>query len=129
MDSKSSQIILPDRTLLWLFFSFRGRIRRKTFAIAAGFLLLPQIYIIIQMIKNEGNTGELTFWLIMLLVTTAVSLWSLFSLFVKRLHDLDLPGPIAICALLSGINVIFFLFLVLMPSKQVTNDHGPPIEN
>jgi len=62
-----------------------------------------------------------------MLITTALTLWSIFSLFVKRLHDLDLPGPLAICAILSGINIFFFLFLVLMPSKQVTNKHGPPI--
>lgn len=119
----------PERTLLWLFFSFIGRIRRETFAIAAGFLLLPQLFIIIQMVKAEDDSGALVFWFLCLVVSTLVSIWSICSLFVKRLHDLDLPGPLAILAIFGGINFIFFLFLVLMPSKQVTNEHGPPIEN
>lgn len=127
MNNNTNETKLPERTLFWLFFRFKGRIRRKTFIMAAGFLLLPQLIILIQMVKHEGDTGQLVFWFVVLLVAVALSLWSIFSLFVKRLHDLDLPGALALLSFFGGINILFFLFLAFMPSKQVTNEHGPPI--
>lgn len=118
---------LPDRTLLWLFFRFKGRIRRKTFAVAAGFLLLPQLWVVIQLVKHEADPGQLVFWAFVLILVILLSVWSIFALFIKRLHDLSLPGALAILSFFGGINILFFLFLVFMPSKQVTNEHGPPI--
>lgn len=117
-----------EPTLLWLFFSFKGRIARQSFALAAGFLLLPQILVIYQIVKAEqaDNEGALAFWGLTFIVFAILALWSLFALFIKRLHDLSLPGALAILSFISGVNLLFFAFLALMPSKRETNQHGPP---
>jgi uncharacterized membrane protein YhaH (DUF805 family) len=114
--------------LLWLFFSFKGRIARQSFALGAGFLLLPQIFIILQIIKADetDQSGELALWGLVLLICAAATLWSVIVLHVKRLHDLDLHGAFAFIAMLSGINLVFFIFLACTPSKPETNKHGPP---
>jgi uncharacterized membrane protein YhaH (DUF805 family) len=115
-------------TLGWLFFSFRGRIARQSFLLGAGFLLLPQVLFLWQLVKAEeaGSDGALAFWFLFLCASVLVSLWSLIALFVKRLHDLDLPSALCVLAVISGINFFFFLFLAAMPSKQITTRHGPP---
>jgi len=127
MSNKAREKELPERTLSWLFFSFKGRIRRKTFALAAGFLFLPQIWFVIQLVKNEANPDLLALWFLFMVIVILVSVWSIFSLFIKRLHDLNLPGVLALLSFFSGINILFFLFLAFMPSSKETNRHGPSI--
>lgn len=118
----------PEATLQWLFFSFKGRIARQSFALGAGFLLLPQILIVYQIVKaSEADAqGALAFWGLAFMACALLTIWSVAALFVKRLHDLNLPGVLAILSVFSGINFLFFLFLAFMPSKQETNEHGPP---
>ena len=115
-------------TLSWLFFSFRGRIARQSFILGIVFLLFPQLFVVIQMVRADeaGKPEQLAFWFLVLLVLLALSLWSSLALTVKRLHDLSLPGPLAILSIFSGINLFFFLFLAAMPSKLETNEYGPP---
>ncbi len=118
----------PEATLSWLFFSFKGRIARQSFALGAGFLLLPQILVIYQIVKaSEADAQDaLAFWGLAFLVCAVLTLWSIAALFVKRLHDLSLPGALVILSFFSGVNMVFFMFLAFMPSKQEVNDHGPP---
>ena len=118
----------PTLTLGWLFFSFKGRIARQSFIMAAGFLLLPQILCLIQLVKADqaGSEGGLAFWFLCLAICALLAMWSILSLFVKRLNDLDLPAALCVLAVFSGVNLLFFLFLAFMPSKQITTRHGPP---
>lgn len=90
--------------------------------------MLPQVLILWQLIKAEeaGSDGGLAFWFLLLCASVLVSLWSLIALFVKRLHDLDLPPALCLLAVFSGINFFFFLFLAAMPSKQIKTRHGSP---
>ena len=115
-------------TLSWLFFSFRGRIARQSFILGILFLLFPQIFAVIQMVRADeaGRPEQLAFWFLALLVVLLLSLWSSLALTVKRLHDLSLPGALSILCIFSGINLIFFVFLAAMPSKNEHNEYGPP---
>ena len=115
-------------TLSWLFFSFKGRIARQSFLLGAGFLLLPQIIVLTRLVNADqtGSEGGLVFWFLIFVAVGLATLWSLLALFLKRLHDLNLPGALCVLAVFSGINFLFFLFLALMPSKQETNERGPP---
>ncbi len=115
-------------TLSWLFFSFKGRIARLSFVLGAGFLLLPQILVLTRLVNADqsGAEGSLVFWFLVFVLVGLATLWSLVALFLKRLHDLGLPGALCVLAVFSGINFFFFLFLAFMPSKQEINEHGPP---
>ncbi|MEM7288812.1 MAG: DUF805 domain-containing protein [Pseudomonadota bacterium] len=118
----------PEPTLFWLFFQFKGRIARKSFILAALFLLLPQLVAILQIVRysESDQQGELIFWTMCFFLIVAASIWSIIALFVKRLHDLSLPGALALIAVFSGINLLFFLYLAFAPSKQEVNEYGPP---
>lgn len=115
-------------SLPWLFFGFKGRIARQSFILGIVFLVFPQLFTLFQMIRADeaGKPEQLAFWFLVLVVVLVLSLWSSLALTVKRLHDLSLPGALAILAIFSGINLIFFLYLAIMPSKDEANEHGPP---
>ncbi|MDJ0612974.1 MAG: DUF805 domain-containing protein [Rhizobiaceae bacterium] len=117
-----------EPTLSWLFFSFRGRIARQSFILGILFLVFPQLFAVIQMVRadNAGKPDQIAFWFLVLIVFLLVSFWSSLALSVKRLHDLSLPGALSILAIFSGINLVFFLYLAVMPSKQEINEYGPP---
>lgn len=119
---------MKEPSLSWLFFSFSGRIARRSFILGAGFLLLPQLVCILQLVRADktGADGALVFWFLCFVLAVLVALWSILALFIKRLHDLNLPGALALLALFSGINILFFLYLAFAPSKPETNAHGPP---
>ena len=122
IDQKSSE----PPTLKWLFFSFRGRIARRSFALGAFFLLLPQLYFLLQIGGAQDSGCGIGFFLLGFFVSVILSIWSLFALFVKRLHDIGLPGALSLLVVFSGINLLLFLALSFWPSKQEVNEHGPP---
>lgn len=113
-------------TVRWVLFGFKGRIGRKSFALAALLMILIQAAIIPQIINKPEDDPIATLWGFFLMVTWLASAWAAVALAVKRLHDLGIPGILAICLLIPAISVIAFLFLAAMPPSQATNEHGPP---
>ncbi len=113
-------------TLRWLFFSFQGRIARKSYLMSVLFLLLPQIIVVLQMVQNADNDAALAFWFLVWIAINVATLWSLLALAVKRLHDLSVTGWLALILFVPTVNWIFLLALAFIPSKQETNQWGPP---
>jgi uncharacterized membrane protein YhaH (DUF805 family) len=118
----------PDHpvTVSWVLFGFKGRIGRKSFALSALLMILVQAVVISQIIGTPEDSPMTAFWGLVLLVVWGASAWASLALAIKRLHDLSLPGVLAICLLIPAISLFAFLFLAVMPSKQETNEHGPP---
>lgn len=128
----------PDHplTVKWVLFGFRGRIGRKSFLLAAlGMLLINSALLAYSLRFAEpasgtgaviaDGAGAALFGLFAIAIFFATA-WALLALAVKRLHDLDLPAILGVVLVLPGIGYFAWLFLALMPSKQVTNRHGPP---
>ena len=113
-------------SLSWLFFSLKGRIARKSYILSVLFLLLPQIVVVVQMVQNSTNEAALVFWFLSWVVIGIATLWSLIALAVKRLHDLSVTGWLALIIVFPTINWIFLVALAFIPSKQETNEWGPP---
>ncbi|MEM1375987.1 MAG: DUF805 domain-containing protein [Pseudomonadota bacterium] len=124
---------LPQPTVKWLFTSFRGRIGRKSFALGALLLVLIQFGLFAWVLSLGDETGSvhledgaaalvglvmLGFWV--------VAAWGLLAMAVKRLHDLDLPGILAVLLLIPAIAFFTFLALAFIPGSQNTTKHGPP---
>mgnify|MGYP000100226541 CR=1 FL=1 len=118
----------PDHplTVSWVLFGFRGRIGRKSFWLAALLMVLIQAAIIAQIASVPEDHPILAFWGLVLLGVWAATAWVGLALAVKRLHDLGLPGMLAICLLIPAISFIAFLLLAFLPSRPETNEHGPP---
>ena len=90
------------------------------------FLLLPQFIVILQLVRQEDDSGGLVFWFLVLVGVLLCTVWSLFALAVKRLHDLGVTGWLSLLILFPTINWIFLLALAVLPTKQEVNEHGPP---
>ena len=113
-------------TLQWLFFGFDGRIARRSFLFSILFLLLPQLVLILQIVRNEENQDMLALLGLALIACWAGALWSIMALCAKRLHDLGVTGWLSLIAFFPAISWIFFLALIVLPSSQETNQYGPP---
>lgn len=123
-------------TVKWLLFSFKGRIGRKSFLLAALLLLLIQlaIFAYIAGFATETTSGAtsinsdsplLMMVLFMLPITWLASAWCLLALAVKRLHDIGLPVALGLLLIIPGIAGLAWIVLAFLPSKQETNEHGP----
>ncbi|MEM7216231.1 MAG: DUF805 domain-containing protein [Pseudomonadota bacterium] len=115
-----------NTSLSWLFFSFKGRIARQSYALSILFLLLPQIVVVLQLVRNDGNEGALALWFVVLVVVVVLTFWSTLALVIKRLHDLGVTGWLSLLILLPTVNWIFILALAVIPSKDEENEYGPP---
>lgn len=118
----------PDHSLTvgWVLFGFRGRIGRKSFALAALLLLLLQAIILVQIVTLPQESAAFTAWSLIMLASWVVSAWIVLALAAKRLHDLGMPGLLAVILLIPAVSFIAFLILAIVPSRQETNEHGPP---
>lgn len=113
-------------TLKWLFFSFQGRIARRSFAVGIVFLLFPQLIVVLQMVRYESNEKMLALLGLSLIGVWACALWSAMALAAKRLHDLGVTGWLSLIAFFPAVSWIFFLTLMVLPSSQKDNEYGPP---
>lgn len=113
-------------SVAWVLFGLGGRIARQSFILGQFFMLSLFAVVIARIVAVEGNENATAFWGLMFILLAGVSAWSSFALSVKRLHDLSLPGALALILLVPTINLFFVLALMILPSKQETNEHGPP---
>jgi uncharacterized membrane protein YhaH (DUF805 family) len=113
-------------TVQWALFSFKGRVGRQSFVLGILLVVAVQLLCLRQFALTIEDTGPHYAWAFAVLIAFGIFLWAGFALTVKRLHDLNLPGPLALVALFPGIAYIGFLILAFMPSVQMTNEHGAP---
>ncbi|MCI5077720.1 DUF805 domain-containing protein [Oricola sp.] len=117
----------PDHplTVKWVLFGFKGRIGRKSFWLAALLMLFIQGAIIARIASIPEDSPSLALWGMIMLVAWVASAWAGVALAVKRLHDLGLPGILAVALLIPAVSLIAFLILAVMPGRPETNEHGP----
>ncbi|MFZ2101942.1 MAG: DUF805 domain-containing protein [Oricola sp.] len=116
----------PRITVGWVLFGFSGRIGRKSFWLAALLMVLIQAAIISHIASVPEDSPAFALWGLVLLAVWLASAWAGLALAVKRLHDLGLPGVLAIFLLIPAIAFVAFLLLAFLPSRPETNEHGPP---
>ncbi|WP_306117442.1 MULTISPECIES: DUF805 domain-containing protein [unclassified Roseitalea] len=119
---------VPDHplTVSWVLFSFRGRIGRKSFALAALGMILVQAAIVAQIIGTPEDSPQMALWGLALLAAWVATAWAALALAVKRLHDIGLPGVLALLLLIPAVSFLTFVVLAVWPPTQETNAHGPP---
>ena len=130
--------------VLWLLFSFRGRITREvywlgnilltvvsvlllriylhgSFVIEAGMpnqFSDPQFleYIVSQILQNRPNV------LVIMPIIAVLMIWSSLAIVAKRAHDQNLPGWVA---LLIFVPIQFFPILVMVFFGIIKGDNNP----
>ena len=119
--------------MVWLFFSFSGRIDRSVYALASLFVLTVQAFIVYRYLQPLlGTLATGAFDPAELLAQTPMSrvqsgLFLLgqlvhISLAVKRIHDFGKSGFFGILFLFGGIFV--FIALCLIPGGRGPNRYG-----
>ncbi len=122
---------MPESTaqtlsLKWLFFSFKGRIARQSYILSIIFIQVLFGLVVYRIIRAGEDENQLALWGLVFIALAAISFWCGLALSIKRIHDLGLPWPLVILQFIPPIMWFFILFLMVMPSKQETNEHGPP---
>jgi uncharacterized membrane protein YhaH (DUF805 family) len=115
--------------LLWLFFSFSGRIDRQAFALAGIFLYLVRLYPVYRMIA-AGDEATVNFWAQIFIVLFGILMISHLAIAAKRLHDFGRSGWYSLLFLIGDI-IVFLLLCIPQGMKgpnrygQQTNSPGP----
>ncbi|WP_353643367.1 DUF805 domain-containing protein [Mesorhizobium sp. WSM2239] len=116
---------LPDRDqLFWLFFRFSGRVSRAAYFLAGLLLAVVQVFLLYRftLVPEESAQGQ--FWAFAFWAAVLISIWSNLALSVKRLHDLDKPGIIAVTLFIPVVSIIAFLVLCIFPGTSGPNRYG-----
>lgn len=116
----------PRPGVRWALFAFHGRIARLSFILGQLFMLSLLAIVVARILAVQGDEGATAFWGLMFILLGAASVWSSFALTVKRLHDLGLPGALALIMFVPTVNLFFVGALMILPSRPETNEHGPP---
>ena len=116
---------MPDASqLLWLFFGFSGRVSRAAYFLAGLLLAVVQSFLLYRfmLVPQDSVAGQM--WAFAFWITVAVSIWSNVALGVKRLHDIDRPGVIALSLFIPIISIVAFVALCLIPGSPGRNAYG-----
>ncbi|MCX6735654.1 MAG: DUF805 domain-containing protein [Candidatus Parcubacteria bacterium] len=106
--------------------AFKGTINRKNFFFGVmidGAVIVVLGWCIVTLYAT--NRGINLVFLTLLLVLTLLGVISqifLFSLIVRRLHDLNMSGWRSLFLFVPIINIFFGLYLFLFPRKNETRD-------
>ena len=127
------------RRIMWLIFSFKGRVGRRTYVIyflcwfpCFAVYVIAQIIFIISLFETVSPHGEQTwlhalypFWLIFLFSTI---FWSAMPMVVKRYHDRGTSTTSAIFAFLAaslvGLLPLFLIYWAFPKGETETNKYG-----
>lgn len=115
---------LPTKQLIWLFFSFSGRISRAAYFLAGMLMMIAVVFITYRMVLAEERGAGSAFWEAILTVVLLASLWAQAALGTKRFHDLGKPGLFAAVLFVPFFNFIAFVALCLLPGQPGPNHFG-----
>lgn len=91
---------------------FSGSIGRVNFLISYGCFFIVAMSLAYLVSEVDPSFGSLVF----LLGIAAIPL--VFSLIIKRLHDINLSGWFSLLFLVPVVNLLLFLFLILWPGTS-----------
>jgi len=121
--------LLPEPSIRWLFLSWKGRIGRQSYILGAAFLVVVQIYILLEIgFAGESNASRdvMAAWGFVMIGYWIASIIGLLALNVKRMHDAGFPTFWVICLFIPAVGTLFSIYLMFVPGTQETNQYGPP---
>lgn len=107
---------------LWLFFSLSGRVDRKTYVLASALSYIARMLPFYQVLRYPPDAAQSEFWSFVFIVALIVSLWANIALTVKRLHDADKPGTLAVITIL--LDLLAVIWFAAMRGTPGPNRYG-----
>lgn len=115
---------MPSNQFIWLFFQTSGRVGRAAYFLAGLLLAIIQAFFLYRMVMAQDAGLPGTGWENAFVVSFFISLWSNVALGIKRLHDFDKPGIIAVALFIPAISIVAFVVLCLFPGTPGPNKYG-----
>lgn len=115
---------MPSNSLFWLFFGVSGRVSRAAYFLAGLLLAVVQAFFLYRSVIAQNAGLDASSWEAAFAATFFVSLWSNVALGVKRLHDMDRPGFIAVALFVPVVSIVAFLALCFFPGTPGPNKYG-----
>jgi uncharacterized membrane protein YhaH (DUF805 family) len=115
---------LPTKTLLvWTFFALKGRIGRRVYWLAQLFIIALDSVFVLQLLGGEearyhGVAVAVTPFLLV------VSAYSTIAVAVKRLHDFDTSGFVALALCIPLLDMAFRIWAGIVPGTSGPNRFG-----
>lgn len=117
---------MPDSsTYIWLFFRFTGRVGRVVYFLAGLLLAVVQAFFLYRFMQVPETSTAGQMWASLFWIAVIASVWSNVALGVKRLHDFDKPGIVAVSLFIPVISIVAFIALCLIPGDPGPNRYGP----
>lgn len=121
------------KQMVWLFFSFSGRIDRSVYALAGLFVFTVQAFIVYRYLQPllgtlaDGNFDPIETLALSPMTNLQSGIFLLgqfvhISLAAKRIHDFGKSGLFAFLFLFAGL--VAFFALCLIPGTQGPNRYG-----
>ncbi len=110
---------------------FSGRISRLNFFInwLAYIILLIILEIVLYMVITQNRSLQVPFAIISVIVYL-IGVVYLISLYIRRLHDMNLSGWLTLLMLVPLINLGLLIFLFFKRGSISNNNYGtPPVGN
>ena len=114
---------------------FGRRIGRLGFLLSfIIWVLLPLVVVFIEAFNRNINITGIrgVVNIACLILLGAILIWSIplfVSLYVRRLHDLNMSGLYALLILVPIVNLILLLYLLFAPGKDKKNMYGKPVDS
>ncbi len=125
MPTDSDRIRLPDRSqLIWLFFGISGRVSRAAYFLGGLLLLVVQMFPLYRFTLVPEESAQAQTWAMVFGLVVLVSIWSNIALTIKRLHDVNRPGFLALTLFIPVISILVFIALCFYPGDPGPNKYG-----
>ena len=110
--------------LVWLFLRLKGRISRAAYLLAGLLANLVPFFLLYRFTLVPEGSQESMGWAVAFSLIGVISIWAIFALSVKRVHDLGKPGAYALALFVPVISYVAFIVLCVVPGEPGTNRYG-----
>ncbi|PLX37947.1 MAG: hypothetical protein C0606_06770 [Hyphomicrobiales bacterium] len=119
MDGYDSTKAEPN--LLWLFTGITGRITRMPFWLGIAFVNVIVAFFVGTPMRNPALAPTFAPFMPFILIP---AIWAEIALIIKRAHDCNVTGFVALLSLIPFLNVLLVVFFGVQPGDPKPNAFG-----
>ncbi len=124
MGDEQASRVTTDPGIGWLLFSLSGRIGRKLYVLSTLLIVMVIATMVSRLSAIPEGGNEFALWGFVFIIMMPVVLWISLATAIKRLHDMNTPGAVAICLLVPAVSLLTILILSIWKGNSGPNDYG-----
>lgn len=112
-------------TLKERYLSFEGRLNRKVFILRVlRFALLSGVFLILPLYFALSANPESGLLRALLILAELLCIWPTFSLYIRRLHDLDKSAWWVVALFIPIVSMVFVIYVMCCKGTTGSNRFG-----